>query len=143
MLSSQEINRMPNAIREFLEIQGMVDNRPLSRVDIIENEKEIIVYVDIPGVRESSLNIDFFNNRVDIKGNRICPYDNNALVTLDEIKYGNLERSIMLPISVTTRESISLKVERGVLSITIDKEREENNRFNLRINSPELVENLE
>lgn len=140
MFSGLENDRIPNAIREFLQSQGIIDDRLSSHVDIIETENEVVAYIDIPGIRESSIDIDFFNNRVDIKGTRICHYDNEAQVSLNEIKYGTLERSIMLPISVTSRDSVSLSSNRGVLTISIDKEREAQNRFNMRIDTPEQTE---
>lgn len=137
MFSGLEYDSITNTVREFLQLQRMIDDRLFSRVDIIENENEIIAYIDIPGIRESSIDINFYNNRVDIKGTRICPYDNEAQLSLNEIKYGTLERSIMLPISVTSRDSVSLSSDRGVLIISIDKERESRNRFNI----PETTEN--
>lgn len=133
MFFNQDSNTIPNTIIDFLQSQGFIDNRVFSRVDIIENNNEIIAYIDVPGIRESSIYIDFFNNRIDIKGTRICPYDNETQVCLNEIKYGSLERSITIPISVTNRDSVSLSCENGVLTIRVNKEMESQNRFNMRI----------
>ena len=141
MLFNQENNVLPTPFREFFQSQGMIDSRLYPSVDIIENNDEIIVYIDIPGIRESSIDIDFFNNRIDIKGTRICPYDNEARVFLNDIKYGVLERSVTIPFSVTKRESISIKCDQGVLIIRVDKEMESQNRFNIRLNSNENEEN--
>ena len=47
--------------------------------------------------------------------------------------YGSFERKITLPISVTSSESVTIKSENGVLIISIDKVREERNRFSVRV----------
>lgn len=141
MFFNQENNVLPPPIRGFFESQGMIDTRPYPNIDIIETNRELIVYIEIPGINESSIHIDFFNNRLDIKGVKVCPYDNDARIFSNNIKYGSLDRSITLPLSVTKRESVKVDCDKGVLTIRVDKEIESVNRFNIRLNSSENEEN--
>ena len=101
-------------------------------VDIINDETNIIVYVDIPGIATEDLQIDFLNNKVEISGERIKPYNTHIS---KEIIYGSFNRKIILPISVTNSNSVNVTAKDGVLKIVINKEIEERNRFSVSINS--------
>ena len=69
-----------------------------------------------------------------------CKYLSLELII--EIIYGKFERQIIIPISVTNRESVKISSKNGVLIIVIDKEREERNRFSIRV-SPARSEDSE
>lgn len=134
-------NNISSVISEFLQTQGINMNELWTpSVDVIETKKSIIVYVNIPGVNTDSINVDFFNNRVDIKGKRHRPFTTDNIIRKNEIIYGNFERKVILPISVTSRESVSINTENGVLIITIDKVREEHNRFSVRVGNSSGVQ---
>lgn len=104
-------------------------------VDISENSTEFLVYVDIPGVKSDSIDIDFFNNNIIVKGDRKRPFTDTTL-SCNEIKYGLFECYITLPIRVTRRESVNIITNNGVLIISINKDMEEYNMFSMRIDSP-------
>lgn len=137
LMDGQHPNNIPGVVTDFLQSQGVDMNEIWSpAVDIIESSSSINIYVNIPGVKDDSIDVDFFNNKLNIKGERARPFlGNNCTVRKHEIIYGHFERSITLPISVTSRESVNIKSENGVLIIFIDKAREERNRFSVRINS--------
>lgn len=126
------INSLPEFLREYI-------NNTISsiHVDIIDKHDigKIIIYVDLPGVDPDNIDIDFYNNKLNIKGKRETKYTNADTLYMNNIKYGNFERSVMLPISVTNQESVSVRFNLGVLEITIDKETEERNRFSVRVQS--------
>ena len=100
-------------------------------VDILENNINITIYVDVPGVESKSLDIDFYNNKIEITGNREKPYNLNSIK--QEILYGDFTRKINIPISVTNRNSVKVSCKNGVLKITIDKVNEERNRFTVNL----------
>lgn len=100
--------------------------------DFVEDEDNITIYIDVPGVKEENINIDFHNNRLKLSIKREKPYESEAIK--NEIVYGEFNKQINLPISVTSKESVSLKFELGVLIITIDKNNENKNKFTLRLN---------
>lgn len=127
-------NSITGMLTDFLQTQGINMNELWSpELDITETSSEIIVYINIPGVKPNSIDIDFFNNRININGERSCPFTNNTNIHHNEIAYGRFERKVALPISVTSRDSVNINFDNGVLIIKIDKAQEESNRFSMRI----------
>ena len=59
----------------------------------------------------------------------------------NEIVYGLFNRSIILPISITDKKNVVMKYKNGMLVITIDKQKEEKNKFNITIG--EYIEEVE
>ncbi len=98
-------------------------------VDIVETETTVIVYVEVG--KSDGIEISVFNNKFTIKGKKSKPYRTTAVKS--EIYYGEFERTVILPISVTSEENVSLKVEHGVLAAVIDKEKELQNSFTVRV----------
>lgn len=99
-------------------------------VDIADEGGYISIYMHVPGVDLGSLDVDFFNNKIKIKGSRAKPYVNHIK---KEISYGSFSRELTLPISVTNRDAVSVSAENGVISIRINKSVEEQNRFSLNV----------
>ncbi len=98
-------------------------------VDIIETANTVTVYVEVG--KSDGIEVSVFNNKFTIKGEKPKPYRVTAVKS--EIYYGSFERTVILPISVTSKENISLKVEHGVLAAIIDKEKELQNSFTVRV----------
>ena len=122
-----------NVFSEYLQQQG-VNMHDIWKpcLDITENENEINVYFNIPGVDSTSIDVDFFNDKVKVSGNRIQPYVDTD-IKHQEIIYGQFERIFKLPVSVTNRDSVKMKYKNGVLVITINKSIEEQNKFTVRL----------
>lgn len=141
LMEGHQSNNVTGALSEFLQSQGVNMNdfwQPA--VDIAETVTTITVYINIPGVKNNSIDVDFFNNRVIIKGERKKPFNDRTTLVKNEIIYGRFERQIIIPISVTSRDSVKINSKNGVLIIVIDKEREERNRFSLRVSPPRSVD---
>ena len=137
-LLGRQQNNLPGILTEIMQNNGVNMNEIFSpNVDVVENDSFVKVYLNIPGVDSNSLDVDFFNNTINIKGDRIKPYDSDSDMTLikNEIIYGTFERKITLPISVTKRESVTVNTQNGVLIIIIDKVCEEHNRFSIRVSN--------
>jgi HSP20 family protein len=110
-------------------------------IDILDNDDEILVYLTLPGVKNSTIDIDILNNRMLISGERERPYvQTNYQVKRSEIPYGRFQRVITLPISVTNQGSVSTQFKEGLLRVKIDKRIEQQNRFSVRVNSDTVVE---
>lgn len=101
-------------------------------VDIVDEKNLITIYVDIPGILPSSIDINFFNNKIEISGERIKTY-NTVNIIKKEILYGRFKKEIVLPLSITKKESVTHTVSNGVLNILIDKTKEIENKFKLNI----------
>jgi HSP20 family molecular chaperone IbpA len=139
LLEGQQNNNISGALSEFLQSQGLNMNEIWQpSADIVENINNVTVYMNISGVNNDSIDVDFFNERVVVTGERKRPFSDEMTVVKNEIIYGKFERHINLPISVTNRDSVKISSNNGVLVIVIDKTIEGRNRFSLRVPSSSI-----
>jgi HSP20 family protein len=99
-------------------------------IDIVDVENNINIYIELPGVLEDSISIDFFNNRITVSGEKIKRYTTPSYK--HEIVYGKFKRNIILPINVNNKDNVIVSCFFGVLTITINK-KEEQNGFRLGV----------
>ena len=143
LMEGTQQGNVSGVLSDFLQSQGMNMNdfwQP--SVDIVETSTTITVYINIPGIKNNSIDVDFFNNRIIVTGERKKPFSDRSTIVKNEIIYGRFERQIIIPVSVTSRDSVKINSKNGVLVIIIDKEREERNRFSVRV-SPGRSEDSE
>jgi HSP20 family molecular chaperone IbpA len=107
-------------------------------VDIVDTKNNMYVYMELPGVTETSIGVDFFNNKLSVTGEKLKRYTSSAVK--NEIVYGRFIRKITLPISVTNQGNVTVSYENGILTLIIDKKKEEQNRFHLCVTSNNQVE---
>jgi HSP20 family molecular chaperone IbpA len=117
------------------DILGNGTNRMINRnankivVDIVNDEKTIYIYAEIPGASKESIDVDFFNNKMTITVEKVRPYDEPEV---SEIKFGKFERVLTLPICVTRKDAVSVSFINGILRIKINKLVEEENKFSIK-----------
>lgn len=105
-------------------------------VDVFETETHVKIFSNVAGISADDINVDFFNNLVVITGERKFPtIDDTMTQRQREIIYGKFKRNINLPLSITNRDSVSVNIKEGVLSIIINKALENANRFSVRPSS--------
>lgn len=105
-------------------------------VDVFETETHVKIFSNVAGISADDINVDFFNNLVVITGERKFPtVDDTMTQRQREIIYGKFKRNINLPLSITNRDSVSVNIKEGVLSIVINKTLENANRFSVRPSS--------
>jgi len=93
-------------------------------IDVIEAQDEVIVLVEIGGMKQKDLNISLKDNILVIRGERKeREIENISCYRSMEINYGMFERNIYLPESVNS-ESIAASYKSGVLEIRIKKKDE-------------------
>lgn len=105
--------------------------RNMFPIDIVNEEKTIYVYAELPGVEKTDINIDIFNNKLTIVSTRNKSYENPDV---EEIKSGYMERTLTLPICITKKETVSVNLNNGILKIVINKLSEEENKFSVKPN---------
>jgi HSP20 family molecular chaperone IbpA len=110
-----------------------IDNYWKPPCDLVDTDDLTTVYLDIPGVDLNTIDVDFKNNKLSVKGERMKPYNEDES-TRNEVMYGKFERKVNLPISVTNRENVKVTAKGGVLTITIDKAKEGEHNFSVRLN---------
>ena len=109
----------------------------IPRIDMVDDNNKLYLYVECPDIE--NISVDFFNNNLSISGKKIKKYSGVAIK--NEIVYGLFNRSIILPISITDKKNVVMKYKNGMLVITIDKQKEEKNKFNITIG--ESIEEVE
>lgn len=115
-------------------IQTQGDWYPL--VDMVDTKNNFYIYMELPGVVEDSISIDFFNNRVEISGEKVKKYTDDPSkheITKREITYGKFKRNIILPLVITNKKNVSVQYKNGVLKMTVDKIKEQQNRFRIGV----------
>lgn len=144
-LDSTNNSNIPQIFTELLQNGNLtVTDYTTPEIDMIESQSTICIYVNLAGVNRNSIDADFFNNQLKIRGDRIKPYSADWTVHKNEIMYGPFEKTVLLPISVTNRESVTVNTENGVLEIVINKQNEENNRFSVNfLNNSSNSTNIE
>ena len=93
-------------------------------VDIFEDEHNIVLKVEVPGIDEKDLDIRIENNTITIRGERKfekeTKEENYHRV---ERRYGSFQRSFGLPNTVNP-EQVTADYANGVLSVTLGKRAE-------------------
>lgn len=90
-------------------------------VDIAENENEIVLTADIPGVKMDDIELKVENGTLTISGSReFQKQEQKGGYHRIERSYGSFHRAFTLPDSVDT-DKIEASYEDGVLKITLPK----------------------
>jgi HSP20 family molecular chaperone IbpA len=93
------------------------------RVDIRETETEVVLVADMPGVDESSVNIDLEGSELAVRGTFVPKAPDGYALTYQEYASGNYERSFTLGDTID-RDGIKAVVRDGVLRLTLPKAKE-------------------
>ncbi len=91
-------------------------------VDILENQNELVVLADMPGVDGKNVDIDLRDNQLTIAG-RIERVEKETEVSLyKEFNWGDYIRQFTLS-DVIDQSKITAKMEDGVLRVTLQKKK--------------------
>ena len=88
-------------------------------VDVLETEKEVIIYADLPAVNPKELSITAYEDTLTIRGERKRAEEAENLVRSERF-YGVFQRTIPLPEEVAF-EKAKASYKDGVLKIVIPK----------------------
>jgi len=101
---------------------SLYDSDYMPAIDVKEDEKNIFVKADMPGIDEKNLSVNIEKNILTIKGEmseeRRDAKDKKVLIT--ERKYGSFQRSIRLPEGIDPNGTTA-RFKNGVLSIDIPR----------------------
>jgi HSP20 family protein len=90
-------------------------------LDVKENEKEIVVKADLPGIDEKDINLTFHDGVLSLRGEKKSERaDERENYHLMERSYGSFQRSIRLPETVD-EEKVEARFDKGVLTVTLQK----------------------
>lgn len=111
--------RLPSLIARGLGREAM-----LPEVDVREDEKQVMIEVDLPGVDENNVSVTMANGVLTIKGEKKSEREEKEEnYFLAERSYGKFERSLTLPETIDENQ-IEAKFDKGVLTVTAQKKPE-------------------
>jgi HSP20 family protein len=107
----------------------------LPAVDVHENESEITLRAELPGMKEEDIELTIDRGRLTVQGEkRLEKEDTDGDYRRIESSYGSFYRSFPLPDTVD-QENIKARFENGVLYVTLPKtEAAKPKRIELKIN---------
>ena len=89
--------------------------------DVVENDKEIQITAELPGLEEKDVQINLADNVLTIKGEKKAEKEEkDKNYRLVERSYGSFSRSIQLPAGVDAG-TIKASISKGVLTVVIPK----------------------
>jgi len=118
----------PDSIKS--EIKQEKKRQYMPKYNIIEYGKELIIYVEIPGINEELGDIEILGNKLTISGNKIKPdniikellnIDNKGVYLIEQCDYGDFKITFDLPFSITKKEQIQHHIYNSLLVIKISK----------------------
>jgi HSP20 family molecular chaperone IbpA len=89
------------------------------RIDIWENDEELVLYADLPGVSRENLDIRFENRELTIHG-KVCPRHDDIQFTYGEYGIGDFYRTFTIGEAVDS-DKISAELKHGVLTLHAPK----------------------
>jgi HSP20 family protein len=121
-------NRMNRLIREShspeVPEEALTTTTIAPPVDIYEDEHNIILKMEVPGIDEKDLDVRIQNNTLTVHGERkIEKEEKEENFRRVERQYGSFTRSFTLPSSVDPGQ-VSARCDKGVLNISLAKKAE-------------------
>jgi HSP20 family protein len=122
------LNRMSRLFREPYSPEGPEEALTTTSfappVDIYEDEHNITLKLEVPGIDEKDIDVRIDNNTLTVHGERkIEKEEKEENFRRVERQYGSFTRSFVLPSSVDPAQ-VSADYEKGVLNITLAKKAE-------------------
>lgn len=117
--------RIDDLFEEFFGDFGLPSNRNLGsfypRVDIRDNETNIVVHADLPGIDEKDLEVSITKDSIILQGEKKYEFEEKKENYFrKERSYGSFKRIIPLPVEVDDSKA-EAKYKNGVLTITLPK----------------------
>lgn len=117
----REVNRMFDDFFESAGWNGPGHSGTMPAVDVHEDDKELVVTAELPGVSEKDIEVNLAGDMLTIKGEKKAEREHkNGDSWRMERHYGSFERAIELPFDVKDGE-VAAKFSNGVLSVRIPK----------------------
>jgi len=116
-------NRMNSLFQEYNRGEGDALSTAafVPPVDIYEDEHKIVLKLEVPGMKESDLDIQLENNVLTIRGERkFEKEEKEENFHRIERRYGSFYRSFTVPNTVNA-ESVKASYEAGVLRLELEK----------------------
>ena len=119
-----EINKIRGKIfSQEKKIPGLSE-RWVPCIDVSENENEIVIEVEVPGIKQKDIIILLHSNRIEIKGLKKEPYQQERIKYIQlERQFGPFRRFIFLPAEIVIKGA-KASLENGNLTIIMKKSKQ-------------------
>jgi len=109
---------------EFGSVRGLFGTRFIPELDVRENESELVVAAELPGVSKDDVHISVHGGVLTIKGQKRQEEETkDGGYYRSERRYGAFERSIRLP-EYVDEQNVDATFKDGVLKLTLPKREE-------------------
>ena len=123
-----EVNRLFNNMWNGFDLpmvrsDATMTNTAWPTVDLIERDKELVLTVEVPGMAEKDIDVQFGHQTVIVRGERHAEGDEkkeDQLYGYSERYYGRFERRIPLGIDIVADKAKAI-LRNGVLTVTLPK----------------------
>ena len=118
-------NRVNSLFRDFNDGESsLTTTNFIPAVDLCEDEKRIVLKLEVPGIPEKDLDVTVENNTLVVKGERkFEKEEKEENFHRIERRYGSFSRAFTLPTTVEP-ENIDAKYDNGVLKLELKKKPE-------------------
>ena len=118
-------NPFNTLFRDLNEGEGTQDTPSfIPAVDVYEDEKKVVLKLEVPGIEEKDLDVSVEKNTLTIKGERkLEKEEKEENFHRIERRYGSFYRAFTLPTTVDT-ESVAASYNAGVLKVELTKKPE-------------------
>ena len=94
---------------------------PTPNIDLAENDKEITITAELPGLDEKDFELTVAGDLLTLKGEKKSEHEQrNGDSYYAERRYGSFARSVRLPFEVKD-EAVEAKYDKGVLTVRVPK----------------------
>lgn len=98
---------------------GVFAGMDAPRMNVSENDDEIEVEAELPGVAEQDVRVELADDVLTIRGEKKATHENKS-VHMIERSFGSFSRSIRLPYPVNP-DQVHAEFDHGVLTVTLPK----------------------
>lgn len=118
-------NRMNSLFRDMNEGEGPISTAAFTpAADVYEDDKKIILKLEVPGIEEKDLDVRVENNTLTVKGERkFEKEEKEENFHRIERRYGSFYRAFTLPPTVDT-EHVDASYSNGILKLELKKKPE-------------------
>jgi HSP20 family protein len=120
---NSQTNELKNPVKEIRTETGKADHTRgvvfAPRVDIAEVEDDMLLYVDLPGVKSEDVDVRFENRELQIRG-KVTPAATEPHFLLNEYGVGDYYRAFSVTDDIDA-EKIRADLNDGVLTVHLPK----------------------
>ena len=124
-----EVNRLFESFFQGVPSVGKLGEFSFTpNVDVLDNETEIVITAELPGIDENDIDITLNRDRLVLKGEKKREEEHKENdVTYVERSYGSFQRVIPLPVEID-EDQVDASFDKGVLCIRLPKSTEAKER---------------